>query len=116
MKTVEDYKYYIFQEFCREKFLQWFMQGIALVKARPGGLAPEDIKDEICEAQFREVFDKSEAAMCRTFWDFLPTKAEDMHKKFGNSDAVKASADTVSEPAAGPADKSADKPCSSADK
>ncbi len=87
MKSVEDYKYYIFQEFCREKFLQWFMQGIALVKARPGGLAPEDIKDEICEAQFREVFDKSEAAMCRTFWDFLPTKAEDMHRKFGNSDA-----------------------------
>ena len=96
MKTVEDYKYYIFQEFCREKFLQWFMQGIALVKARPGGLAPEDIKDEICEAQFREVFDKSEAAMCRTFWDFLPTKAEDMHKKFGNSDEA-ASGDAPAE-------------------
>ena len=108
MKSVEDYKYYIFQEFCREKFLQWFMQGIALVKARPGGLAPEDIKDEICEAQFREVFDKSEAAMCRTFWDFLPTKAEDMHKKFGNSDTAEAPSDTVSESPAGPAGKSGD--------
>ena len=116
MKSVEDYKYYIFQEFCREKFLQWFMQGIALVKARPGGLAPEDIKDEICEAQFREVFDKSEAAMCRTFWDFLPTKAEDMHKKFGNSDAAEASSDTASESPAGPAGKAGDKSGDSAGK
>ena len=109
MKTVEDYKYYIFQEFCREKFLQWFMQGIALVKARPGGLAPEDIKDEICEAQFREVFDKSEAAMCRTFWDFLPNKAEDMHRKFGNGDAAETEADTVSESPSSPADAAGDK-------
>lgn len=82
-KTLDDYREFIFQEFCQEKFLQWFMQGIAMVKARPGGLAPEDIREEICEAQFREHFEKSERELCHRFWQFLPAKAEQMLAKYG---------------------------------
>lgn len=82
-KTLEDYREFIFQEFCQEKFLQWFMQGIAMVKARPGGLAPEEIREEICEAQFREHFEKGERELCHRFWQFLPAKAEQMLAKYG---------------------------------